>query len=165
MGLHRAQRQPGELGDLPVVHALVVRQHDAQAHVAGQRGERAVEIHGEAGHVVAGRRQRVVLRGVPQRIVPAQVLQPGINGDALQPRTESARLLQLSDVLPGLQERLLGEVIGQRQVAGTAAHQGAHPALSSLHELGEREPIAAARETHEQRLGAAGVLFPRESQD
>lgn len=89
-----------------------------------------------------------MLGSVPQRVVLAEVLEPRVDRNSLEPGAESTGPLHVADALPALQEHLLRQVICECHVATESAHEIAYPGLAPPHELLIRVPITVARKTH-----------------
>jgi hypothetical protein len=75
-----------------------------------------------------------------------------------EPGAEGLGLAHLSDAAPGLQEGLLGQVVGQCGVAAEAPHQVADPGLAPLHEFGKGFPLAGPGQADEQGFGRVGIV-------
>ncbi len=98
--------------------------------------------------------------GAAESVLAALVLQPGADGQALEPGTESLGLAQARDTAPGLQEGLLRQVVGQRGIAAEAPHQVADPGLAPPDQLGKGVPVAGPGQADDQGFGCLGVFGP-----
>ena len=120
-------------------------------HQFGRRG-RGVggQLDGDVGHFAG---HRPVLPG-------AQVVAGQVAGDLAQPRQQAVRVLQAAQVLPGLQEGFLGDVLAGMHVAGDRVGNRGDGVLAGADDppVGCGPP-AGRRETH----GAGSVPAWRRS--
>ena len=73
-----------------------------------------------------------------------------------QPRAERSGRAQAPELAPGLDEGLLGEVLGEGGVAAEPAHQLSHHALAAADQLGEGLVVAGNGQGDDARLGRTG---------
>ena len=76
--------------------------------------------------------------GLPPPLLPPDVVDTQIGGQAIDPGGKAALPLKIGQGLPGLEKGLLGQVGALLPVPGDAKGQGIHPVLILLHQLGKR---------------------------
>ena len=76
---------------------------------------------------------------------PAQGLQEFVVGDLHEPGRKVAAAAIARQPVPGADEGVLGQIVGQRRVAGYPREVAADPALVAAHELAEGRLVAAGR--------------------
>ncbi len=144
-----------------MAEALRIGQHHANTLLGLQTHERAGKIEARSrqigGRGVVGLRLGKLCLGRLQTIGrPPRLLQPDIDGDGAQPASKGAGRLQPAELAPGLDERLLGQVLGEGAVAAEPAHQFAHHALATANQLGEGLVVARGGQGDHARLSRSG---------
>src|SRR6185295_14261235 len=161
VGLDRAERLAGHLGDLLVRQALAEAQEQHLPVVGTQGAQPAVESPGEVvavdarlgrlGALVGEHRREapLVLAAAFERYRverrPAQVVEGRVVGDLEQPAREAAGRVEGVEPAKGLQEDLLSDVLGRRGIAHHAHDQAEDRALVAHDEVVERPLRAGER--------------------
>lgn len=158
MGFHGAQWQRGDFCDLCVGHSFLVGQDNAQSNWTRQCRQCPVQVHGHASRTLCFGVNGIEFTRITQSVMFACMLQPGIDGQAFEPGTETVRVPQSGYFPPGQQERLLRQIICQNSVTATAVHQLTNPRLASPHQFSEGTPVTGSSQADNQHLGATRVL-------
>jgi hypothetical protein len=147
---HGGLAQPEHLGDVPRRLAVLVVQHQHLAEGLGHLAQGAP--HGGLGlrrrdlgeRIAVGR--RVLRRGVERELAraPAPGLAAEVARDATQPRAEARWIAQRAEPVPGGDERVLRDVVGQRAAAGGAQRDRGDRTLVALDQLAKRRAFAAS---------------------
>ncbi len=144
-----------------MAEAFGVGQHHANAFVGLQTQQGARQVQARGGEValpqplVLGLGQ-VVLGDLQPVGRAARLLQPAVHRDAAQPGAEGQRRAQAGQLAPGVDEGLLGQVLGEGGVARQPAHQITHHGLATANEFGEGPVVTRGRQHDDARLGRAG---------
>jgi hypothetical protein len=96
----------------------------------------------------------------------AKILTTAVSGlvtdDAAQPRAEDGRVLQLAEMPPGGDERLLRDLLAEMQIAAGAIGHGTGQVLIATHQSLEGTGIAFGRPQDQGGLiGSAGSRIRR----
>ena len=84
-----------------------------------------------------------------QRVLFAQMLPPGVDGQVFQPAAEFLRFAYFVNVTPGLQKSLLRQIICQHRVTAASTHEVTNPCLSAPHQLLTSDQVAGTGEATE----------------
>src|SRR4029079_7262977 len=154
-GLHRADRDADDVGDLGQRESGVVMQDEYRAMLWRQALEGAVE-----GVPVVDRDCRVgsarsVDRQDPDVGAPApvaaQLLVTGIDEEPMQPRTEALRVAQPREFTPGEEECLLDGVLRSLGIAQDPIRDGEAQVAVEVDELAESDVVAVLRSLDQPR--------------
>lgn len=144
-------------GDLFEGHVVAVVQDEDHAMVGMQGLGRLLELARELCMLEDRRRQRLrILKRVGEGYVVGlvvefredgglslfQVIERGVAGDGVEPGLEAQALFEALEVLPGLQERVLRDILGVLAVLGILKREAVDGVEVAVHELPKRAFLA-----------------------
>ena len=162
MAFHRAKGKPGERGNIAVRETFTMIERDAQALGFGKQSHRAVKIDARASGAIGRWPFRGDWIGVIERFghptgAPSPRLQKGCDGDAAHPSGEGERNVQVANALPGADERLLRQIVGEGvATTGESPQETAHGGLVLAHQFAEGVPVVTGQYAGDQFRVAGG---------
>src|SRR3989442_64194 len=145
----RSRDDAEHVGDLVVLVALDVVQHEHLARAVGEAAHRVVEVHRDVRGMRPARRRFERRGGVveasPLHAERRAPRQDHIHGQAVQPGPEGRFAPEGRELLPGADEDVLGDVVGSFQTHH-AAHQAVDARRVRAVQALERTPVPARRE-------------------
>ena len=153
-GLDGAQGHAQEPGDLFVLVTFDVVQDEDGAGAAGQRRDGALQGQTGLGH--GAPRFREVAREIGRSLVAllppavgAQPAQDDAHGETVEPGAESARAAEGGEGAPGLDESVLGQLLGLAGIARHAQGESVDPPVVEVIQLLERAGVPSPCTGHE----------------
>lgn len=147
VGFHRAERPVRHRGDFGMGEALLIEKMQGGLLIRIELFHGGAEIFLQVDG--AGRRREIFRRHRKVRRLPGNLaltaagVAPVIVGDAEQPGGKSRLAAEARQPAVGLEERFLGEVVGQRGIAAREmAEKKAHGRLMAKDKFSERRAVA-----------------------
>jgi hypothetical protein len=160
-GANGARRDLEHGGDLGVVEAELVAEHDRRPELLGEAGEGVVQDRAVDHRVVEARSParcgvglgRVGVEAGDRSAAPApQLVEARVGGDPVAPGGEGAAAVEAREPPDDGDQRLLGGVVGIGVVPGEAAADGVDAVLVAAQERVEGAPIAGLGGLDERRI-------------
>jgi hypothetical protein len=151
---HGADRDIEDFGDLGIVEAGEVAQHDGDPKLLGKPGQGGVDGQTiiNAGFLARRRRwltqqPRVHRPGAPP--LAPELVEGGVNGDAVSPSPEAACSFEAMQIAHDGEQGFLGGVVAVRVGSGDAPANGMDPSIVVTEKVVECLAVPLARSTKE----------------